>query len=145
MNINETVKECYAISSSKGWWEHAPEGEDYTNMVAAKLMLMTSELAEALEELRTQDDISEMYFTSKTATGSLCKGSYNDILQAIQAVYGENSGLLPKPEGFPSELADVVIRVFDLCGHLDIDLEDAIRTKIKYNKSRTYKHGGKAI
>ena len=82
MNINKTVKKCYGISQDHGWWEHAGQrlkGEDYTNMIAAKLMLMTSELAEALEELRTQDDITEVYYTTKAADNSRCVGDYNTI------------------------------------------------------------------
>jgi NTP pyrophosphatase (non-canonical NTP hydrolase) len=42
------------------------------------------------------------------------------------------------------ELADVCIRVFDLCGYYGWDLETAIEKKMEYNKLRTYKHGGKA-
>jgi NTP pyrophosphatase (non-canonical NTP hydrolase) len=42
------------------------------------------------------------------------------------------------------ELADVCIRVFDLCGMLNLDLEKAIREKMEFNKGRSYKHGGKA-
>lgn len=48
-----------------------------------------------------------------------------------------------KPEGLPSELADVVIRVMDLCGALGIDLEAAMRDKADYNESRPHRHGGK--
>lgn len=47
-------------------------------------------------------------------------------------------------DNFVEELADVCIRIFDLCGSLNIDLENAILKKMEYNKSRTYKHGGKA-
>ena len=50
-----------------------------------------------------------------------------------------------KPEGMPSELADVVIRVMDLCEHLGINLAQAIDTKHEYNKNRPYRHGGKAL
>lgn len=46
-----------------------------------------------------------------------------------------------KPVGFASELADVVIRVADLCGHLGIDLEDEIRMKSNFNETRPRKHG----
>jgi NTP pyrophosphatase (non-canonical NTP hydrolase) len=46
-----------------------------------------------------------------------------------------------KPEGLPSELADVVIRVADLCGLLGIDLNNEVNLKMKYNRSRPYKHG----
>ncbi|MYL41803.1 MazG nucleotide pyrophosphohydrolase domain-containing protein [Virgibacillus salexigens] len=45
---------------------------------------------------------------------------------------------------FYEELADVCIRVFDLCGAHEIDLESAIEMKMEKNKSRSYKHGNKA-
>lgn len=48
-----------------------------------------------------------------------------------------------KPCGFPSELADIVIRVMDLCAHLDIDLEKEMELKHTYNLKREYRHGGK--
>lgn len=48
-----------------------------------------------------------------------------------------------KPCGFPSELADVVIRIGDLCGYLGINLENAVATKMAYNATRPYRHGGK--
>ncbi|MGE6756289.1 MazG nucleotide pyrophosphohydrolase domain-containing protein [Rossellomorea sp. NPDC071047] len=47
-------------------------------------------------------------------------------------------------ENFVEELADVCIRVFDLCGSKGIDLEKAILEKMEKNKGRSYKHGGKA-
>ena len=48
-----------------------------------------------------------------------------------------------KPEGLPSELADVVIRIADLCGALDIDLQAEVAAKLAYNKTRSHRHGGK--
>lgn len=48
-----------------------------------------------------------------------------------------------KPEGFPSELADVLIRVGDLAQRLGIDLERAVREKHEYNATRAHRHGGK--
>jgi NTP pyrophosphatase (non-canonical NTP hydrolase) len=46
-----------------------------------------------------------------------------------------------KPEGLPSELADIVIRVCDFAAHLGIDLEREIRLKSDYNETRPPKHG----
>ncbi len=48
-----------------------------------------------------------------------------------------------KPIGFPSELADIVIRVGDLCGYLGIDLESAVAEKMAFNATREHRHGGK--
>lgn len=46
-----------------------------------------------------------------------------------------------KPEGVAVELADAVIRIADLCGHLGIDLDAVIEEKMAYNADRPYKHG----
>jgi len=50
-----------------------------------------------------------------------------------------------KPEGFPTELADIFIRIADFCGLHGIDLEEAIQMKMVFNKTRTYRHGGKIV
>lgn len=54
-------------------------------------------------------------------------------------MYVENG----KPEGIAVELADVLIRIADTCGRYGIDIEAAIRAKLDYNKTRSYRHGGK--
>jgi NTP pyrophosphatase (non-canonical NTP hydrolase) len=43
--------------------------------------------------------------------------------------------------GVAEELADVVIRVGDLCGLLNIDLESEIKKKMKINFERPRLHG----
>lgn len=48
-----------------------------------------------------------------------------------------------KPVGFPSELADIVIRVMDVAEFHGIDLEEEIKQKHEFNKTRPYRHGDK--
>lgn len=48
-----------------------------------------------------------------------------------------------KPEGIPIELADCLIRILDTCEAYNIDIEEAINVKMKYNQTRPYRHGGK--
>ena len=50
-----------------------------------------------------------------------------------------------KPIGFPSELADILIRVLDLAAHLGIDADHAVRVKMEYNSGRPHKHGRKVL
>ena len=50
-----------------------------------------------------------------------------------------------KPEGVPSELADVIIRVLDCCAAYGIDIQYEVTQKMRYNESRTIRHGGKAF
>jgi NTP pyrophosphatase (non-canonical NTP hydrolase) len=39
------------------------------------------------------------------------------------------------------ELADVIIRVLDLCGYMNVDIDNIVKLKMEANKHRTYKHG----
>ena len=50
-----------------------------------------------------------------------------------------------KPLGYPSELADVIIRIVDQAHDLGIDLDAAVAAKMSYNISRPYKHGRKVL
>ena len=54
-----------------------------------------------------------------------------------------DGGSIQKPEGIPSELADVLIRVCDTAAALGVDLADAVEEKMAYNALRSYRHGGK--
>ena len=85
------------------------------------IALVHSELSEALEAYRE--------------TGSATAGIYEV----------DEDGEITKPGGVPYELADVVIRVADMAAHYGINLDAAIEAKMEYNRSRPYRHGGKAL
>ena len=121
-SINDWIDDVHATARGKGWWTpyEAREGalrELSADQVLAKLMLVVSELAEACEAVRVP--------------------GFQSI--GLRKAWAENE----KPEGFHIELADAVIRIFDLCGAMGIDLEQAIRDKALYNDTRPQRHGNK--
>lgn len=101
--------------------------------VMSKLMLIATEVAEAAEVFRDAKAFSSIkgVYQNPGDGGPLC--TYMD---------GWSTPL--KPEGFGSELADIIIRVFDLAEELGIDLGAEVLRKMRYNATREYRHGGKA-
>jgi NTP pyrophosphatase (non-canonical NTP hydrolase) len=106
ISISDIAERCYANSKAHGFWEN---GND---TMPLKLMLIVTELAEAMEAYRTDDSYEER----------LVEG---------------------KPEGLVTELADAIIRIFDLAEGFGLDIEQAIHNKMAYNEGRSYMHGGK--
>lgn len=41
------------------------------------------------------------------------------------------------------ELADIIIRTLDTAAHRGVDIGRAVLVKFEYNKTRSYRHGGK--
>ena len=77
------------------------------------------------------------------------------VSEASEAMEGDRKGLsdthLPHRSMFEVELADILIRVFDLAGSRNLDLGGAVVEKLLYNKTRNdhkvesrRKAGGKA-
>ena len=114
-SLAEWQREIHELAVDKGWWPYADAVT--TPVIVEKLCLIHSEVSEALEELRQGEG----------------------PLQFIS--YDEDT----KPIGFVIELADIMIRTLDLCGALDLDIEEVIRVKHEYNKTRSHRHGGKAL
>jgi NTP pyrophosphatase (non-canonical NTP hydrolase) len=129
LNIKEFVKEVGENAIDHGWWDG--EERSFGELIA----LCHSELSEALEEYRKGKNPNDTYYSCKTPS-EFCGVTPDNC---------EGCEFLGKPEGIPSELADVVIRIFDMCHHYGIDIESMLIEKHEFNKSRPYKHGGKVI
>lgn len=123
MTLNEWAKEIHENAVAHGWWEEERQ-------LPEVLMLIVSELAEALEEARAGDKM-------------------NGRISCMHYYSGEGyvsstpTNCCKKPEGIVVEVADALIRILDWCGHEGIDIEGIVREKHEYNKTRPYKHGKK--
>lgn len=125
MTLNEWAKEIHENACAHGWW-------DEERPLPEVLMLIVSELAEALEEARAGRG---MEWTGCTLDDGGCY-SVGAVEPCDKCAYG-------KPEGIAVEVADALIRILDWCGHEGIDIERIVREKHEYNRTRPYKHGKK--
>jgi NTP pyrophosphatase (non-canonical NTP hydrolase) len=59
----------------------------------------------------------------------------SEVAEAAEAVRANN---LPY---FEEEIADTLIRLFDICGTMEIDISRVIAKKMEINKARQTRHG----
>jgi NTP pyrophosphatase (non-canonical NTP hydrolase) len=113
----------------------------------AELGLIGTEVAEAIEEVRKGHAMDETYYVTPPVPPSFAVdfASGAEAQAAWEADRLHGNPFPPKPEGVPSELADVVIRAMDLADAYGIDLGAAIIEKLNHNATRGPKHGGKAL
>ena len=78
------------------------------------------------------------WWKEKRNEGELIALMHSELSEALEAMRNH-----AKKEAIAEELADCCIRIFDYCGAKDIDLEKTLLKKIKYNKTRPYRHGKK--
>lgn len=123
MNIKETMSQVHQNAVDKGFWE----GE---RKIGELLMLVTSELAEALEA-----DRDGYYSTPSYLTKASLMGQEDKEFKLLFIKTVKNS--------FEDEIADAVIRLFDLAEGKGIDLEWHIKAKMRYNSLRERLHGKK--
>lgn len=94
---------------------------DQPRELGTLLMLIVSELSEALEADR--------------------KNFHVDVGNIPVNIFNPDSFKAKIKDSFEDEIADAFIRLFDLVGYMDINIDAHIAAKLNYNKTRGYKHG----
>ncbi len=114
--------------------------------------LVHSELSEALEEHRDHRKPADVWYSRHSEKVAAAIREELGLPEGSPLPKGcnprvpcEKDDAGAKPEGIPSELADVVIRVAHYAGANGIDLSAAIEEKAAYNATRPFKHGNRAI
>jgi NTP pyrophosphatase (non-canonical NTP hydrolase) len=129
--MKNLIAQAHGTAKEKGFW-------DTERNVSEMLMLIVSEVAEAQEALRKNHYANPAVVESLAHDLELDRTDEEFLLKALvwKGKFEDNI-----KSSFQDEIADVAIRLFDLCGGMGIDLEKHIEMKMKYNSMRGYKHG----
>lgn len=129
MEIKQIMQEIHINNINKGFWD-----DKGTKNVGEVLMLCVSELSEALEAHRKGKFAVKSWNLEKNC------GNINEESSTNDKLYFQQEFEVAIKDTFEDEIADTVIRLFDLCSGFNIDLVYHIEQKLKYNKMRPYKH-----
>ncbi len=122
MNLTEMSQRIHAGNVERGFYEHPATFPD-------RCMLIVSEIAEAVEAHRN----------GRTT-------AHGDVYQACKMSDMEMASF---PEFFrrnvkdtvEDEIADAIIRLLDLSGYMNIDIDAHVAAKLSYNTTRGIRHG----
>lgn len=108
-NLNELRDVCH--KAAENWWKDLKTGQD----------------------LRVPNDDGSLKFN---VPEKLCL-IHSEISEAMEGYRKNlNDDHLPHMKMLDVELADAVIRIMDLCGAMNIDIDRAVKEKLAYNAKR---------
>lgn len=122
-NLSQIV---HRLARDKGWWKERDE-----LLEVAKLSTLPGFEA----------------FAQATLMGSAVSLIHSELSEALENI---RTGMgpddkIPEFSGVEAELADVIIRIMDFAVGCGLRVPEALIAKVEYNRTRTYKHGGKSI
>lgn len=100
--------------------------------------------------LHLQDLINDVHYNAKFKgfwegernVGEAIALMHSELSEALEAARANFPADKKVPfDNFTVELADCVIRIFDLAGGMELPLVDALLAKHEYNQTRPHKHG----
>lgn len=124
MDLKKIVESAHRGAKDKGFW---PSQKDRN--IGEALMLVNTELSEAMDAHQKGRFFDRSNTSLKILLNNVNTDSFNQRFK-------DNV-----KDTFEDEIADACIRLFDLAGGLNIDLEYHILCKLRYNASRGKLHG----
>ena len=124
---------CHGLSKECGWWNHIPTGLDLVEVV--------NNPDGALQELLSGALVAQKLCLSHSEVSEAMEGHRKNLMD----------DKLPHRKMIEVEIADAIIRLFDLAGALRLDVGGAMAEKMIFNTNRPdhklesrQKYGGKS-
>ena len=126
LGLNDYIKLANENAKDKGFYD------DYSKLLDTIMESNNSDvgkgkLIEHLDKIEQSKDLALLTCEVAEAIEHLRNGNYADNINWKNTI--------------EEELADIAIRLFNFAGRWEVDLEKWIRTKMRYNANREYKHG----
>jgi len=102
--------------------------------VPLRIALIHSEISEAFEAFRNDKFAYRDLFLKHTEAENKFHG---------KKIFNKSAFENNIKDSFEDEIADTLLRIFDLIGWLEIDIDFFIKNKMKYNETRGFKFGNK--
>ena len=127
--FNELAKEINTNIRNKGFWDS---------------------MDKAVEELQDSHNYGQLPKSIVKATKDAFIAQKialvgTELSEAIEGMrkpnYEANGYGIGIKDSFADEIADAIIRLLDLCGELNINIDAQIQWKMDYNNGRSEKHG----
>jgi NTP pyrophosphatase (non-canonical NTP hydrolase) len=116
-SLNQMRDECHGLAITKGWYDIEETEGAYMARCCANF----------------HGEVSELWEAHRAGTlNNPCDKSEKMVSAGIEPLTCAEE-----------EMADILIRVFDTAGKLNIDLAKAVLLKHAFNRTRPYRHGNK--
>ena len=127
--FNELAKEINTNVRNKGFWDSMDKALGY--------------LDDTISEYGGDETVikatKDAFISQKIG---LIMSECGEALEAMRRFEYEANGYgIGVKDSFADEIADTIIRLLDLCGELNIDIDAQIQWKMDYNNGRSEKHG----
>ncbi|MCG2614870.1 hypothetical protein LZZ85_11280 [Terrimonas sp. NA20] len=141
LEINKTASEIHVENTAKGFWK---ERIEVPQKMRDSGLFTETEIAFAEHNIKSQV-LLHIVCEIGEAEEAMRKDKYANLL-AFGEAYAKSGDVVAPFETFikdtyEDELADAVIRLFDLIAAEGIEIEQHIILKRLYNQTRPYKHG----
>jgi len=115
--LNEISKMVHELAIEKGWYDKKETDDEFVERTCNNL----------------HDEVSELHTAWR-------ENNLHNLCDKAQKMVEEGMNPLTYCE---EELADIIIRAMDSAERLGVDIENAVLTKHRFNKTRPIRHGGK--